>query len=165
MRSYYVVFVVILAFLCGCKSSDYERVPLMGVELEINVAQWSTYGVFGYGDNRNFIRSERIPAGFPYTASSYTGFGGILLISGTEDGFDYNSVLAYDLACPVEVPKISRVYIDSETFDAVCPQCHSRFNVCEGSGRPIAGPAYDYRYDMRKYRVSSGQMGGYTVHP
>lgn len=155
----------VLTALAGCSSSDHERVPLMGVELEINSAQWTTYGVFGYGDSRRFIRSEKVPAGFPYTASTYTGFGGILLISGTDDGFDYNSVLAYDLACPVEVPKISRVDIDPETFDAVCPKCHSRFNVCEGSGHAVSGPAYEYKYDMRKYKVSPGQLGGYMVHP
>ena len=165
MKLKFFALSLLLTALCSCESSDSNRVPLFGVELELNSAQWTTYGVFGYGDSRHFIRSERIPEGFPYTASSNTGFGGILLISGTDNGFDYNSVLAYDLACPVEVPKISRVYIDPETFDAVCPKCHSHFNVCEGAGRAIAGPAREYKYDMRKYRVSPGQMGGYIVHP
>lgn len=154
-----------LMVMTSCETSDDNRVPFVGVELEINAAQWPVYGVFGYGDHRYFIKSERVPAGFPYSVSSCTNFGGILLISGTDDGFSYDAVLAYDLACPVEVPKVSRVVIDPETLEAVCPKCHSRFDVCEGRGRAISGVAREYKYDMCKFRVSQGMLGGYIVHP
>lgn len=147
----------------GCEKIESDRIPACSVNLPLdNQALWDTYGVHGYGQSRRFIRELREPGNFPYNALTFTGFGGILLVSGLE-GQDYNTPLAYDLACPVEVKPDVRVYVDSETFEAVCPKCGSRYDVCEGRGRPVSGEAYDRNYGMEMYGVVPAMYGGYTV--
>ena len=160
-----VAVAIFSILLSGCSSVDDDRVPLYDVYLRLdNYALWEKYGVFGYGDSRRFIRSERVPADYPYAITEFTGFGGILLVAGADNG-DYSAVLAYDLACPVEAKPTVRVYVDDETFDAVCPQCGSRYNVCEGFGGPVSGPAAERKYGLRRYRALSGDMGGYIIVP
>lgn len=149
--------------ICSCEHVDSNRIPACSVNLPLdNQALWDTYGVHGYGQSRRFIRDLREPANFPYSALTYTGFGGILLISGL-DGTDYNTPLAYDLACPVEVKSDVRVYIDQNTFEAVCPKCGSHYDVCEGMGRPVSGEALQRNFGMEMYRVVPATYGGYTV--
>lgn len=156
---------MLLAVVAGCSSVDDDRVPLYDVYLRLNTyALWERYGVFGYGDSNRFIRSERVPANYPYAVTEFTGFGGILLVAGAENG-DYTSVLAYDMACPVEAKPDVRVYVDGATFEAVCPQCGSHYNVCEGFGGPVSGPAAERKYGLRRYRAVAGEMGGYTIVP
>lgn len=159
----YCLATVIAVCLCGCEKIDSNRIPACSVNLPLdNQALWDTYGVHGYGQSRRFVREIHEPGNFPYNALTYTGFGGILLISGLE-GQDYNTPLAYDLACPVEVKSDVRVYIDSETFEAVCPECGSRYDVCEGRGRPVSGEAHQRNFGMEMYRVVPATYGGYTV--
>lgn len=156
---------VLLWSMTGCTTVNDDRIPVFNVNLQIdNEALWVTYGVHSFGESRRFIRTEQLrePANFPFKATTYTGFGGILLISGYNYG-DYNMPLAYDLACPVELNRNVRVAVDAATFEAVCPQCKSHFNVTEGQGRPVSGPALEQNYALRTYRVVRGSMGGYTV--
>lgn len=156
---------VVSVMMAGCSSVDDDRIPIYDVYLRLNnYALWERYGVFGYGDSRGFIRSERVPADYPYAVTEFTGFGGILLVAGADNG-DYTSVLAYDMACPVEAKPNVRVYVDEMTLEAVCPQCGSHYNVCEGFGGPLSGPAAERKYGLRRYRAVSGEMGGYTIVP
>lgn len=163
-----ILFKILPAILCIVLSScdkevNDERIPPVSVNIELNnQGLWDTYGVHGYGQYRIFIKVDKIPADFPYTAMSYTGFGGVLLISGYANG-DYNSPLAYDLACPVEAKQTTRVGIDSDTFEAVCPVCGSHYDVCEGEGRPVSGRALELNYGMQRYRVVASSLGGYTI--
>jgi hypothetical protein len=156
----------LLFTLCAttsCESINDERIPPVAVYIDLsNQATWDTYGVHGYGQHRQFIKQERIPANYPFSALSYTGFGGVLLISG-RSGDDYNSPLAYDLACPVEAKNNVRLSIDQQTFEAYCPKCHSRFDVCENNGAPISGEALSRNYGLQRYKVNPAQMGGYII--
>lgn len=154
---------LLLATVSCDKEVNDERIPPVSVNIELNnQGLWDTYGVHGYGQYRIFIKVDKIPANFPYTAMSYTGFGGVLLISGYANG-DYNIPLAYDLACPVEAKQTTRVAINEETFEAVCPVCQSHYDVCEGEGRPISGRALELNYGMQRYRVVASSLGGYTI--
>ncbi len=153
-----IVFVTI-----SCESVNDERIPPISVYIDLsNQAIWDSYGVHGYGQHTRFIKQERIPANFPYSALTYTGFGGVLLISGRA-GDDYNSPLAYDLSCPVEAKNNIRLSIDPQTFEAYCPKCHSRFDVCENNGAPISGEALSRNYGLQRYKVNPAQMGGYII--
>lgn len=147
----------------ACESVNDERIPPYAVNLQLdNQGLWDTYGVHGYGQYRYFIKEEKIPSNYSFTALSMTGFGGILLISGYENG-DYNMPLAYDLACPVEARQNTRISIDKSNFQAYCPKCGSRFDVCEGAGRPVYGKALELNYGMKKYHVFPSSLGGYTI--
>jgi hypothetical protein len=155
--------IAIIATLTSCESIDDERIPPVAVRLELdNQGLWDTYGVHGYGDYRYFIREEKKPSNFTYTDLTRTGFGGILLINGYYAG-DYNVPLAYDLACPVEARYNVRLQIDRSTFEAHCKKCGSRFDVCEGYGRPTSGEALNRGFGMKQYSVFPAQTGGYVI--
>lgn len=164
-------FLAIAAVLLGggCDSVDDDRIPSLAVNINLaGAGQWNTYGVSGVGIYRYFILSQdtRLPAGYSYSASSATGFGGVLLIGGV-DAFtqEQNVPLAYDLACPVECKATIRVAIDPETLEAVCPVCGSHYNVVMAGGSPVSGPALtgDRKYGLRRYRCLAANGGGYVI--
>lgn len=120
-------------------------------------ADWVIYGVPGAMSYKRFIREDRVPASFPYTASTYTGFGGVLLLSDV-----MGNAQAYDLACPVECKATTRVHIVPEDeFLAECPVCHSKYNVFSLAGHPVSGIAAERGYALRKYFVGSGRGGAF----
>lgn len=123
-----------------------------------SAGMWETYGVPGATDFRRFIREMQEPAGFPFTAMTYTGFGGVLLV-----GDILGEPQAFDLACPVEVQYNVRVAINSETMFAQCPDCHSEYDVFSNYGTPVSGPAVNYGYGLRRYSVSRGINGEYMT--
>lgn len=157
--------VVILA--AGCESVVDDRIPAMPVSINLsNPGMWNTYGVSGYGIFRYFIRQTGEPGGFPFTEQTYTGFGGVLLIGGM-DPFtaDTQVPLAYDLACPVECNPNVRVTISGDAFEAVCPQCGSRYDVTMAGGAPVSGPAAqgNPKYGLQRYQCLPSSMGGYVI--
>lgn len=142
----------------SCQSVDDTRIPATAVYLPFTDAGvWAVYGVSGALDAHSFVKSERIPTGYPYTELSATGFGGILLVG----DFDGNPV-AYDLACPVEVKPSVRVGIDRDQSVAVCPVCGSTYDVFR-LGHPLSGPAAESGYALARYRVGPSQSGVYMA--
>lgn len=125
---------------------------------------WDTYGVEGFGQYNMFIftSNTRVPAGFPYSYNSATGYGGILLISGQRFSGDVQP-LAFDLSCPVERLPNVRVYIDNNTLDAICPDCGSHYNVVEANGAPLSGPAEAMHYALTPYECYRARTGGYVI--
>lgn len=154
----------------SCNQVDDDRIPSLPVFINLSGAgMWNSYGVSGVGISRNFINWQGTvsPAGFPYTATTYVGFGGVLLIGGV-DPFtaEPNVPLAYDLACPVECSQTVRVFIDSDNLEAVCPVCGSRYDVVTAGGAPVGGVALTghNKYGLRRYVCQPDQSGGYIIH-
>ncbi len=154
----------LLPTLTACDSTDDYRIPSYRVHIALdNPGLWQVYGVAGYGDYRCFIRQTREPANFPFSETTYTGFGGVLLIMGMNPFNDgAMQPLAYDLACPVECRENVRVKIDPTTLDAVCPLCESHYDVTMGVGAPLSGPALTYKYRLRNYGVHPSN-GGFII--
>lgn len=160
----------LLLLLCGSCDAIYDDViPAMPVNINLtNSGTWNTYGVAGYGFFRYFIKypGTVLPAGFPYNQTSYTGYGGVLLISGMDPYTGETNVpMAYDMSCPVERSQTVRVYIDTSNLDAVCEVCGSHYNVVEGAGAPLSGPALSgpQKYKLKKYRCLYSPEGGYYI--
>ena len=152
----------VLIGLCGALSSchhiDNHRLPVSYVNISFrSVGEWDIYGVAGAGQYRRFILPEKIPSGFPYTAMSATGLGGVLLCT-TYLG----TPVAYDLACPVECRANVRVFINDDN-EAECPVCHSRYDVFEKLGYPVAGKAAEDGFGLEVYRVGPGAQGEYML--
>lgn len=161
---------VSLAILTSaCESVDSDRIPNMPVSINMaDAGMWNSYGVAGFGSLKRFILSPglREPSGFPYSQTSATGFGGVLLIEGMDPYEMTTGVpLAYDLACPVEMKQDVRIHVTGDLYEAVCPVCGSRFDVTMGGGAPLSGPAAsgDRRYGLRRYRCIPSGIGGYTI--
>lgn len=159
----------LLSAAVACNQVDDDRIPSLPVYINLSGAgMWNTYGVAGIGLSRSFINAGGVasPSGFPFTANTYLGFGGVLLIGGI-DPFtsEPNVPLAYDLACPVERDQSVRVTVDPDNFEAVCRKCGSRYDVVMAGGSPVAGPALtgDVKYGLRRY-VCSPDYGGYIIH-
>jgi uncharacterized protein YbaR (Trm112 family) len=136
----------------GCHTLDDDRIPPAAVNLTFyTVAEWNTYGVGGALDTRRFIKSERVPANYPYTALNYTGFGGLLLVCDIT-----GNPLVYDLACPVECKATVRLTVDKEANVAECPQCHSTYDIFSLYGHPLSGKAAENGYGLKRYRIGTG---------
>lgn len=170
MMKFFIYLSILSAiFLTACETADDDRIPAYAVAINLTGAGiWNSYGVSGFGTHRNFIynSSTREPRAFPYTATSATGFGGVLLINGVDVFTTESDVpLAYDLSCPVEAKADIRVGIDAETYDAVCPKCGSHYDVVTGGGGPLSGPAAqrDHKYALRRYRCLPSTDGGYLI--
>ena len=164
---FYFLFFSFGLFFNSCASIDDERIPNFPVNISISDAgMWNIYGVSGFGSNKNFILSLNLPSGFPYSSKSATGFGGVLLIEGI-DPFSANTSipLAYDLACPVERKADIRVKVSEETFAAICPECHSAYDVTMQRGAPISGPAATgkYKYALKSYSCVPSGLGGFYI--
>ena len=76
--------------------------------------------------------------------------------------YGINGPIAYDRACPVEVDRDVVLYFDSDNFEAYCPKCGSRFNVCDAGGVPVSGEAVDRKYGLQQFRVIATN-GGYVI--
>lgn len=147
------------AALCSCHTIDDDRIPAVPVHIEFpTVAQWNIYGVAGATDYRYFILEKRQPSNFPYTAMSYTGYGGVLLVSDV-----LGNPKAFDMSCPVECKRDIRVEIDTEKMLARCPHCGSTYDVFSLAGHPVAGPAAEKAYGLRNYYVGPGRGGAYML--
>lgn len=157
---------VALTVMTGCHDVDTDRIPLMAVRVPFaTVGDWNSYGISGAATTRSFIRQSGVPAGYPYTGLSATGFGGVLL-TGT---FSYSGdphltpPAAFDLACPVEARADVRVQPDYEELVARCQRCGSTYDIFNGNGMPLSGPALHDRYGLRRYRVTAGAAGEYLI--
>ena len=150
---FFISLFLMTAVLTSCEKIDDSRIPPVNVNLTFTSGEWATYGVGGALEHKRFINSRTniVPSNFPYKVTSYTGYGGILLI-----GNLYGFPMAYDLSCPYEAKPDIRVEIDDRTHDAVCPKCGSVYDVFGGDGRPTGGPSAEYGYGMTRYKVLEG---------
>ncbi len=149
----------------ACQQVNDDRIPAYPVRMEFNQQVWELYGVHTYGQHRFFDHFTYTPSGyFNFDPDALTGYGGILLVSGYDFEIgEYNSPIAYDSACPYESKRDVTLSFDSETFEAYCPNCKSRYDVCEGAGIPVAGPAVERNYALRRYSVRPRNTGGYII--
>jgi len=143
----------------SCNRIDDNRIPSVGVQIVFtDVAVWNQYGVGGAMQYRYFVRQLNEPKGFFYSATTYTGFGGVLLVDDA-----YGNPMAYDMACPVECRADVRVAIDKDKNVAECPVCHSTYDVFSNLGSPLSGKAADKGYGLRRYNVYLTGASPYCV--
>lgn len=157
MKKFLIAFLGIL--LSGCHHIDDDRIPPAEVNISFTtIGDWHTWGVAGVGQPRAFILGLKEPSGFPYTALSRTGFGGVILM-----GDIHGNPVAYDMACPVEARSDTRIHFVPETMKAECAVCHSTYEVVTNYGQPLSGPAAEKGYGLRRYHVGPGIGGEYMI--
>lgn len=148
-----------LATLTACDKVDDDRIPPYPVYVQFQTqADWTVYGVSGACDYRYFIKEDRTPPNYPWTALTETGYGGILLVSDI-----HGDPHALDLACPVEAQRNVRVTVDTDLQKARCPRCHSVYDIYTNYGLPVEGEAAKKNYALRPYRVGTGYQGQYRI--
>ncbi|MCM1348517.1 MAG: hypothetical protein NC338_03820 [Firmicutes bacterium] len=148
-------------FMSGCDSVDSDRIPPVNVNVIFpTIGDWERYGVSGPGTYQRFIASERVPSGFPYKGLEGTGFGGLLLVCDP-----MGQLLVYDLACPVCVPAMKRIFEDVNEGTAGifrCGNCGSTYDVF-AQGGPHSGAALKDKYGLQRYRISVTQGSPYAI--
>lgn len=153
-----------VAALTSCDTDlTFERVPYARVYVAFTTeGDWHIYGATAPMESRRFIRSERVPADYPYTEMTFTGYGGVLL---TQD--PYGNCHAFDLSCPVERQPQVRIVVDREESLARCPKCGSTYDVFNitgsGGGTPLGGMAAKEHYGLRIYNVAWGADSRYVL--
>lgn len=163
-RLFKILLVAIVAMAySGCDSLDDDRVVgTCRIDLSL-IGTWTVYGVHAVGDYKYFVKEKHLPSNFSYTANTYTGNGGVLLIGTTGDGTGGVVPAAYEMACPNCRKHTTLIAIDGGTLEAYCAECGSRFNVLLGTGQPISGPAYNKHYSLHRYRCTPSSSGGYLI--
>lgn len=136
---------------------DSDIIPPSPVNIKFSSQTvWDVYGVTSAFTWRYFNKEQNLPANFPYTEDSATGFGGVLLVSNMN-----NDAIAYDAACPVEHTKDTRISVNSDSFIGVCPKCGSTFDLFSNPGVPLSGEACEKGYGLMRYdvRITSNSDG------
>lgn len=162
IRRILIITGVIVAF-GSCNTVNDDRIPSYPVNLDLS--NWSTYGVSAIGDYKVFIAALREPRNFYFSTNTRTGFGGVLLVSGQNPFTLEVEPMAYDLACPVECSPDVRVKMqpDGPLPVAVCEKCGSHFNVVMRGGTPESGPAHSRKLGLRRYECRKTVSGGYLI--
>lgn len=151
LKSLSILLLAVIALCSGCDRLDNKRIPPAPVYLPFATeGDWNAMRLGGAPDYKCFIKEQNTPSNYHYSALSATGFGGLLLIYDV-----YGDLVAFDLSCPVECKRDVRVQINRETMEAVCPQCHSAYDVFALHGHPLYGPAAKEGYGLRQYTVAS----------
>lgn len=133
----------------------------MPVYLTFNsIGEWHLYGVRAATDYAVFDIKTHTPASFPYSGTSATGYGGLLLVGQYTYSGDplIDPPVCYDRSCPVESMPDICVEVDRNTLRARCPKCGSTYDVFGGYGLPLSGPALDDHYTLTRYRVTAGSF-------
>lgn len=139
----------------GLVVDESANIPPMPVYINLSGASmWATFGAYYPLDTRYFNVEQGVPSGFPYTANSFTGFGGVLLVHNA-----MGQVCAYDASCPYEHRKDVVLRVDHNDFQAVCPSCGSRFEIINGNGVPMSDKALELGFALKSYKVTPSDKG------
>jgi nitrite reductase/ring-hydroxylating ferredoxin subunit len=119
--------------LSGCDSYK-SSIPDLPVSLQVNLL--------------NDIILRSIGCTKSYTTATTglqaLGFGGILVVHAYDDAY-----YAFDLACPNEVQRTTRVEVQSD-LTAVCPVCGTKYRIMDGTGWVISGATKE---KLKQYHV------------
>lgn len=160
MRRRLTALAAIVGLMMACTQIDDSRTPSYPVSIKLNsAALWATYGVSGLGDSRVFNRSKGLPKNYSYTATTYTGYGGVLLVYGYDFTSQDYGPMAFDMSCPVENNTTALIAFDDEALDAYCSSCGSHYDVMWSAGSPTQGTAVDKKYGLTRYTVTASNSG------
>ena len=140
-----------IALACG--ETIEMRIPVRPVNLELDLT---------YQDKAlNAIQGWKIYRQRDVDqAGEYTGFGGVLVYHGL-DSSGSDSFYAFDAACPYEASSSVLIGVDESAVYGICPQCGSKFELLNGIGNPVEGPAAQERFQLKRYQT---ERTGNTIH-
>ena len=147
--------IILLAFLpllfFSCKEDIHTTIPNSPVHLALDLR---------FEDSKLNAKLSHAAFSEKRKASDKLGYGGILVINGY--GVNPVTLFAYDLACPIEVVRSVRV-VPNDEGNCSCPKCGSVFDIANGNGVPISGPAAESGYFLRSYLVAPTGDNTYVV--
>ncbi len=126
--------IVFMLVAFSCEDEIYSTIPNapVGLTLHLNGEDSSLNGSLSY----KIFTQKR-------AETDRLGYGGILVINGFE-----SQLKAYDLSCPVEAERTTRIQPDENGLQAKCPQCGAVYNIAS-SGAPVSGS----KHPLKQYHV------------
>ena len=83
-----IALIILATALPACTKIDDNHTPAYQVNIRLNsAAMWNTYGVHSIGEYKIFSVRKKLPSNFHFTANTYTGFAGVMLLQ----GFDFTT--------------------------------------------------------------------------
>ena len=137
----------------ACSETIEMRIPVRPVSLELDLTYQDTAlnAIQGW----KIYRQQDVDQ-----AGEYTGFGGVLVYHGL-DASGGDSFYAFDAACPYEASSSVLIGVDESAVYGICPQCGSKFELLNGIGNPVEGPAAQERFQLKRYQT---ERTGNTIH-
>lgn len=135
------LFCLLVLWICGCSKLEESPVPNWRVYINIDLR-------FQDRDLVGSLHHKSITS--PRTANEYIGYSGVLVICGFDTTNGGTTYYAYDLCCPNELKRNTRIEVNDETATAICPSCGAEFEIAYGAGNPVNNIS---RYPLRCYQV------------
>jgi argininosuccinate lyase len=146
-----LVSFTILLFIFSFQACDdelYSPIPNMPVSLTIDLSLRDVDLIPSLATKTFATKRDEIDR---------TGFGGLLIINGYSANGETN-LYAYDLACPVEANRNTKVIPDN-TGKAKCPKCEASYSIAYGTGMPESKS----KYPLKSYAVRRVGEKKYTI--
>lgn len=127
---------ILILGACADEESRISSVPYARVEIDINAILShefnNPYHSQNYYSNKNGV--------------VYGGYAGVIVLSNVDGSWIY----AFDLCCPNDILS-KKELVKRNDIQLECPSCKSVFNIGDGTGLNVSGPAKE---KLRKYNVS-----------
>ena len=124
-----LIFLLFLLVPQCKKESKQNEIPTVAVNIAIDP------------NSTEYIRLNSVN-GWEYLTGGYKG---IIVFRASVNGF-----MAFERACPYDWNQTSaRLVVDSSGISTVCPSCHSKFLLNDGT--PYYGPS---SYPMKQYQTT-----------
>lgn len=122
----------------GCGDSYESSVPSVAFHFSCSLSQSPYYKITTPGQ---FLKVEKNVNGLP------VGYAGLII--GQSVYSDGNTYVAYDAACPVEASRSVSIELQEDGLgSAVCPKCHTTYDLSSGGYPAGAGTEY-----LKSYKV------------
>ena len=141
-----LLLLCIVFFAISCENSlNRSSVPIAPVSIRINLHHFPHLLATPF-TNEYFTEVDQSIGVFA------VGFGGVLITTFMNPGSINVQYAAFDMACPYELDRNTRVFPDDTGFFAVCETCGSRFDLSSGLGILAEGPAREHLRRLNVHR-------------
>jgi nitrite reductase/ring-hydroxylating ferredoxin subunit len=127
---FFLMGILLILSLTNCKKETVQNeIPTVAVNIAIDP------------NSTEYIRLNSVN-GWEYLTGGYRG---LIVFRASTNGF-----MAYERACPYDWNlTTTRITVDSSGITTVCPSCHSKFILTDGT--PYTGPS---SYPMKQYQTN-----------
>ena len=138
MRKFSIIVGILWLCVAGCGDSYESSIPSVSFHFSCSLSQHPYYKITTPGQ---FLKVEKNVNGLP------VGYAGLII--GQSVFSDGNTYVAFDAACPVEAQRnVSVELADDGLGTALCPKCHTKYDLSNGGFPTGTGMEYLKHYSV-----------------
>jgi len=141
LNIFFLIFASLIFISCE-NTSNRTSIPSAPVGIRLNLLH--------YPHLLSPFTSEYFTAVNPSIGVYAVGFGGVLISTFIDSNSGNVLYAAFDMACPYEIDRNTRVFPDESGIYAVCETCGSKFNLSFGLGQVAQKPANE---NLRRFNT------------